>query len=90
MFDDTQWEDMVLKYIVPKLGSTLRDSFDIDPGNQPPLDPLKAVIEWFHHGIIRSSIMSQLLEREFFPKWMAVLHTWLTQPDPSFEEIAQW
>jgi len=54
------------------------------------MTPLNWVLEWFTKKAIRGSIMSQLMEREFFPKWLDVLHIWLTQPRPGYEEIAQW
>jgi len=78
---------MLLKYIVPKLGSVLRDDFRINPRDQKML-PLEHVLQW--RGVIRPSVFSQILETEFFPKWLDVLHLWLIQPTVSFEEVAQW
>ena len=78
---------MLLKYIVPKLGSVLRDDFRINPRDQKML-PLEHVLQW--RGIVRPSVFSQILETEFFPKWLDVLHLWLIQPTVSFEEVAQW
>lgn len=34
--------------------------------------------------------LSQILEKEFFPKWLDALHVWLIQPSPSLEEVAEW
>lgn len=87
VFDVGDWEAMLLKYVVPKLGATLRDDFRVNPRNQDML-PLQHVFEWT--DIIRFSISSQLFETEFFPKWLDVLHIWLIQPNPSFDEITQW
>jgi tuftelin-interacting protein 11 len=78
---------MLLKYVVPKLGATLRDDFRVNPRDQK-MQPLEHVLQW--SDIIRSSIFSQILETEFFPKWLDVLHVWLIQPRVSFEEVAQW
>jgi len=78
---------MLLKYIVPKLGATLRNDFRIDPRKQN-MEPLQQVLSW--STIIRPSIFSQLIETEFFPKWLDILHIWLIQPKVSFEEVAQW
>jgi tuftelin-interacting protein 11 len=50
--------------------------------------PLESVLEWFN--IIRPSIFSQILESEFFPKWLDVLHIWLIQPKVNYEEVTQW
>jgi tuftelin-interacting protein 11 len=54
------------------------------------MDPLNWVLDWFNHGVIRASIMGQLMEKEFFPKWLETLHRWLTTPKASYEEIVQW
>lgn len=77
----------MLKYIVPKLGATLRNDFKVNPRAQK-MEPLQQVLEW--SDLLRSSIFSQILETEFFPKWLDVLHIWLIQPKVSFEEVAQW
>lgn len=78
---------MLLKYVVPKLGARLREDFRVNPRKQD-MGPLQDVLLW--DGLLRASILSQILETEFFPKWLDVLHIWLIQPTPSFEEIAQW
>ena len=49
---------------------------------------IRHVFEW--HTMIRPSVYSQLLETEFFPKWLDVLHFWLIQPSLNYEEVAQW
>ena len=76
-----------MKYVVPKLGATLREDFQVNPAQQD-LKPVQDVLTWA--GIIRSSIFSQLLETGFFPKWLSALHQWLVHPKASFEEVAQW
>lgn len=78
---------MLLKHVVPKLGSRLRDDFRVNPRNQD-ITPLQDVMMW--ENLLRPSILSQVLETEFFPKWLDVLHIWLIQPSPSFEEVARW
>ncbi|KAH9951153.1 TFP11-domain-containing protein [Amylocystis lapponica] len=87
VFDIGDWDTMLLKYIVPKLGSRLRDDFRVNPRNQD-MAPLQDVMQW--ESLLRPSILSQLIETEFFPKWLDVLHVWLIQPSPSFEEVARW
>jgi tuftelin-interacting protein 11 len=87
IFDVSEWDAMLLKYVVPKLGATLRDDFRVNPRDQE-MQPLEQVMQW--SDIIRPSIFSQILETEFFPKWLDVLHIWLIQPRVSFEEVAQW
>ena len=77
----------MLKYVVPKLSATLREDFQVNPAQQD-LKPLQDVLAWSE--IIRPSIFSQLLEMEFFSKWLTTLHQWLVHPEASFEEVAQW
>lgn len=87
VFDVGDWDSMLLKYAVPKLGARLRDDFRINP-RQQQMEPLQDVLLW--ERLLRPSILSQLLETEFFPKWLDVLHLWLVSPNPSFEEVTQW
>lgn len=87
VFDTKEWDLMLLKYVVPKLGALLRNNFRVNPRDQE-MEPLQRVFAW--SNIIRSSMFSQILETEFFPKWLDILHIWLIQPRVSFEEVAQW
>ncbi|KAJ8514652.1 hypothetical protein ONZ45_g7826 [Pleurotus djamor] len=87
VFDAGDWESLMLKYVVPKLGATLREDLRINPRNQD-MAPIQAVILW--SPLLHSSILSQLLETEFFPKWLDILHMWLIQPSVNYEEVSQW
>lgn len=87
VFSVGDWDTMILKYIVPKLGSTLREEFRVNPRSQD-MAPLERVLVWA--PLLRGSIFASLLAAEFFPKWLDVLHIWLVQPRPNFEEVAQW
>ncbi|KAF8625289.1 hypothetical protein AX15_005462 [Amanita polypyramis BW_CC] len=87
VFEIDDWDTMALKYVVPKLGATLRDDFRVNPRDQK-MEPLQQVLLWA--DVIRPSIFSQILETEFFPKWLDILYIWLIQPNVSFEEVAQW
>ncbi|KDQ61383.1 hypothetical protein JAAARDRAFT_190163 [Jaapia argillacea MUCL 33604] len=87
VFDASEWDAMMLKYVVPKLASTLRDEFRVNPRDQQ-MEPFTSVLAWT--PLLRPTIISQLLEAEFFPKWLDVLHIWLIQPNASFEEVVQW
>ncbi|CDO68375.1 hypothetical protein BN946_scf184815.g22 [Trametes cinnabarina] len=87
VFDVGEWDTMLLKYVVPKLGSRLRDDFRVNP-RQQDMQPLQDVMSW--EQLLRPSILSQILETEFFPKWLDVLHIWLIQPNASFEEVSRW
>ncbi|KAK0501366.1 GC-rich sequence DNA-binding factor-like protein-domain-containing protein [Armillaria luteobubalina] len=87
VFDSSVWDSILLKYVVPKLGSTLRNDLRINPRNQR-MEPLQHVLQWAE--FIRPNVFSRLLETEFFPKWLDVLHIWLIQPNVNFEEVARW
>ncbi|KAI0035361.1 GC-rich sequence DNA-binding factor-like protein-domain-containing protein [Vararia minispora EC-137] len=83
----SDWDSLTLKYVLPKLGATLRDDLRVNPREQD-MAPLAAVLAWT--PLLRASTLAQLLAREFFPQWLGVLHFWLVQPRPSFEEVARW
>lgn len=78
---------MFLKYVIPKLGARLRDDFRVNPRKQD-MQPLQDVLQW--EKVLRPSILAQLLQKEFFPRWLDVLYIWLIQPKISFEEVSQW
>ena len=69
---------MLLKYIVPKISAVLRDEFRVNPRNQD-MNPLLRTFAW--SDILRPSVLGQILEKEFFPKWLDVL---LVQPNVNF------
>lgn len=87
VFGSEHWTPMLLKYIVPKLGITLREDFKVNPRKQD-MTPLQIVLNWA--TVLNPSIMSQLLETEFFPKWLDVLYIWLIQPKVNLAEVADW
>ncbi|KAH0836672.1 TFP11-domain-containing protein [Lanmaoa asiatica] len=88
VFDGAEWDNLLLKYVVPKLASSLREEFRVNPRAQEMRPLTQVVLPW--SSLLRGSVMSQLLEAEFFPKWLDVLYIWLIQPHVSFEEVAQW
>ena len=87
VFKDTEWEALMLEEVVPKLGPALRADLTIDPSNQE-LAPLERFLQW--SDLLRDSVVSRILEKEFFPKWLDILHMWLTQPSVNLGEVAQW
>ena len=88
VFDGAEWDNLLLKYVVPKLASHLREEFRVNPRAQEMRPLTQVILPW--SSLLRGSVMSQLLEAEFFPKWLDVLYIWLIQPRVSFEEVAQW
>lgn len=87
MFAPVEWEGMLTKYVLPKLGAVLREDLKINPRHQI-MEPLNWVLAW--EGLFRPSTFSQLFESGFFPKWLNILHIWLVQPNPNFGEVADW
>ena len=76
----------MLKHVLPQLGATLRERFTINPRAQD-LKPLEDVLAW--SPLLRSRMMSQLIESGFFPKWLDALYLWLTS-EPNLEQVAEW
>ncbi|KAG8969569.1 hypothetical protein FRC03_002008 [Tulasnella sp. 419] len=87
VFDSAEWENLLIKYVVPKLGAILREDFKINPRDQK-MEPLLLALQWHEH--LRPSIFAQLLELEFFSKWLEILYVWLIQPKVNFDEVAKW
>ena len=80
-------EDLLLQYILPELSRELRENFIIDPSDQDP-EVLYRVMAWRKY--FRASTWGQLLESEFFSKWLTTLYYWLTSENVDLEEVGQW
>ncbi|PWN49414.1 TFP11-domain-containing protein [Violaceomyces palustris] len=89
VYRSEEWDNLMLETVVPRLGSKLRNEFKVDPSDQD-MTIMTNVVSWWSSKLIRPSILSRLLEREFFPKWLNVLHQWLIQPRANLDEVAQW
>jgi len=46
------------------------------------------VMSWV--DMIPHSSLVTLLEKHFFPRWLQVLGTWLSGPDPNYYEVTSW
>ena len=86
VYGSRDWDELMLAHVLPQLGAELRDRFVIDPRNQQ-LEPLERVLAW--RSVLRPAMIGQLLEAEFFPKWLEALYTWLTH-EPNFDQVAEW
>lgn len=85
VFTPGSWEAFMVKNIVPKLAVCLSE-FVINP-HQQHMDAFYWVMDW--DGMISLSSLLSLLEKNFFPKWVQVLCSWLNN-DPNYEEITKW
>ncbi|KAK8843422.1 hypothetical protein IAR55_007079 [Kwoniella newhampshirensis] len=88
VYSSSEWDKLVIQYVLPKLGVCLRDDFTVNPRKQD-MTPLEDwVMPW--HKLLRPSMFSHLLEAEFFPKWLDILYIWLVQPAYKPDEVANW
>ena len=85
-FPASDWDTLILKHVLPQLGTTLRETFIVNP-RQQDLKPLEDVLAWA--PLLRPSMMSQLIEGGFFTKWLDALYLWLTS-EPNLEQVAEW
>jgi tuftelin-interacting protein 11 len=86
VFDSAVWEDLIVRYIVPKLKMALQE-FQINPADQK-LDQFNLVMLWA--STIPVQHMVRMLEVDFFSKWHQVMYHWLCSPNPDFNEIVSW
>lgn len=82
-----EWDSLMLKTVLPALGLLLRDKFVINPRNQN-MDALNKTLAW--RPYLRLSMIDQLLELEFFPKWLDALYIWLTSATTDYDQVTQW
>jgi tuftelin-interacting protein 11 len=78
----------MLDHIVPKLGTSLREEFSVNPANQNMTPFTDWVMPW--HPLLRPSMFAHLIEAEFFPKWLKTLYLWLVHPGYKPDEVATW
>lgn len=77
----------LVRHILPKLARHLSLELEIDPSDQD-LTPLENVLKW--QSYFKPDILARLLVAEFFPKWLATLHLWLTSGEANFDEVGEW
>ncbi|XP_061906818.1 tuftelin-interacting protein 11 [Entelurus aequoreus] len=85
VFTPGAWEAFMVKNIIPKLALCLEELV-INP-HQQQMDPFNWVMDW--EGMLSPSSLVSLLDKNFFPKWLQVLCSWLSN-SPNYEEITKW
>ncbi|KAF3926499.1 hypothetical protein AA313_de0208890 [Arthrobotrys entomopaga] len=87
VFGPGELEKMLISHLLPRLADLLRRKFEVNPADQDTR-PMEAVMAWY--PFFRQSTFAQLLEAEFFPKWMQTLYRWLTLESVDLDEVGQW
>ncbi|KAF7730533.1 hypothetical protein EC973_001914 [Apophysomyces ossiformis] len=84
-----QLESFLIKAVLPRLSQVLRNEFVVNPRDQQ-IEPLIWCLAW--KDMFSETIMGQLLENEFFKKWLDVLYKWLTleRSRVNYDEIREW
>jgi len=86
VFGPNKLEQVLIRHLLPRLAVRLRTDFSVNPADQV-LEPLEDVFKWT--GFFKPSTLGHLMEAEFFPKWLDVLHMWLTAR-PVLTEVQEW
>lgn len=81
-----EFDTCLRNHLLPRLSRLIREDFEINPADQD-LAPLEAVLQW--REWFPPNVLGLLLVAEFFPKWLHILHVWLTN-DPNYEEVGEW
>ncbi|KAG5517916.1 hypothetical protein PMAC_000371 [Pneumocystis sp. 'macacae'] len=87
IFGESQFEKLMLNYLLPKLSTCLRLDFHVDPSDQK-LEPLEWVFSW--RDFFKPSVFDRLFAVEFFPKWMDILYLWLTDSHCNYAQVSEW
>jgi tuftelin-interacting protein 11 len=83
------WLPLVMNHILPGMARHLRASFRVDPQDQEPyMEALECLFDWL--GIIRPSMLGEVVVAEVFPLWHQVLYSWLLMDSVNYNEIAEW
>ncbi|MCJ1410389.1 hypothetical protein MMC19_004474 [Ptychographa xylographoides] len=77
---------LLTRHLLPRLATYLHTHLEIDPSNQD-LTPLTTILTYA--PLFSTQTLSALLVAEFFLKWHAILHLWLTS-SPNYDEIREW
>ncbi|KAJ4989529.1 g-patch domain-containing protein [Stagonosporopsis vannaccii] len=87
VFGKAEIDRMLTNHLVPRLATHLRDNFDINPAEQD-MAPLEAVFAW--KGLLSDQALGELLKAHFFPKFLDIVHQWLSSEGVVFHEVQEW
>ncbi|RKP25249.1 GC-rich sequence DNA-binding factor-like protein-domain-containing protein [Syncephalis pseudoplumigaleata] len=95
VFQSVDMDSLLTSSIIPKLTMALRVEFEVNPQQQDlgkyccahQITPLEWVLAW--QPMLSTTTIAQLLEQEFFPKWLELLSLWL-QGKPNYDEVTEW
>ncbi|KAI5293171.1 hypothetical protein KEM52_005778 [Ascosphaera acerosa] len=82
----SHFESALTNHLLPRLARHLAHHFVVNPQDQD-MAPLEHVLAW--QSYFQPATIGALLVAEFFPKWLAILHLWLTS-EPNYAEVSQW
>ncbi|KAL5118552.1 hypothetical protein ACEQ8H_003567 [Pleosporales sp. CAS-2024a] len=87
VFGKAEFDHLLTAHLVPRLAVHLRDNLEINPAEQD-MAPLEAVFAW--KGLIPNQTMGELLRAQFFPKFLDIIHQWLSSEEVVFGEVQTW
>jgi tuftelin-interacting protein 11 len=87
VFGKAEFDHLLTAHLVPRLAAYLRDNLEINPAEQD-LAPLEAVFAW--KGLISNQTIGELLRAQFFPKFLDIIHQWLSSEEVVFGEVDKW
>ena len=87
VFGKAEIDRMLTNHLVPRFASHLRDNFEINPAEQD-VAPLEAVFAW--KGLLSDQTLGELLKAQFFPKFLDIVHQWLSSEGVVFNEVQEW
>ncbi|CBX94343.1 hypothetical protein IAQ61_009949 [Plenodomus lingam] len=87
VFGKEEFDRLITSHLVPRLATHLRDNFEINPAEQD-LAALETVFAW--KGLVSNQVVGELLHAQFFPKFLDIIHQWLSSEEVVFKEVEGW
>ncbi|KAL4483897.1 hypothetical protein ABPG72_013903 [Tetrahymena utriculariae] len=87
IISESQWNDLMLKQIIPKLQFYL-DQLEINPSGQKDLDVVENIVLWC--DLIQPKDVTSIMEDTLLVKLAEVLMEWLSSEGAEKQEIKSW